>query len=172
MIAKKTIQKDATWTLPHNPPNSACTEGVLTVLGKRVLWFLRQPVHATPSLIFAAISHTSCRWPSPLCSEMVGRTTFYRKTQYKINLFGLRWSLVPQWRVSACLGWYSDHIWVIFWLNMSKSCISSKWACLKFWIMFASFFSSLISLFSIFSLSILVSFLTSEILLSTWKYFL
>ena len=91
-------------------PNSACTEGVLTVLGKRVLWFLRQPVHATPSLIFAAISHTSCMWPSPLCSEMVGRTTFYRKTQYKINLFGLRWSLVPQWRVSGMLR-------VIFWPN-------------------------------------------------------
>ena len=42
------------------------------------------------------------------------------KLQYKINLFGLRWSLVPLWQVSACLGWYSDHIWVIFWPHMSK----------------------------------------------------
>ena len=52
-------------------PNSACTEGVLTVLLKMVLWFVRWPVHGTPSLNFAAISHTSCMWPSPICSEMV-----------------------------------------------------------------------------------------------------
>ena len=32
------------------------------------------------------------------------------KLQYKINLFGLRWSLVPQWRVSGMLR-------VIFWPN-------------------------------------------------------
>ena len=50
------------------------------------------------------------------------------KLQYKINFFGLSWSLVPLWQVSACLVWYSDHIWVIFWANMNKSAISSKWA--------------------------------------------
>ena len=92
-----------------DPPKSTCTEGfwwcwieVAMVPGPIRAW--------TRSLIFAAISHTSCLWPSPLCSEMVGRTTFYRKTQYKINLFGLRWSLVPQWRVSGML-------MVIFWPN-------------------------------------------------------
>ena len=55
----------------QNSPNSACTEGVLTVLLKKVLWFLCQPVHGTRPLIFAAISHTSCMSPSPLCSESV-----------------------------------------------------------------------------------------------------
>ena len=66
-------------------PNSACTEGVLAMLLKMVLWCLCQPVRGTPSLIFGAISYISCRRPSPLCSESVFIFQVCYELKYNIN---------------------------------------------------------------------------------------
>ena len=101
-------------------PNSACTEGVLVVLGKKVLWLVCWPVHDTRPLIVAAIYNTSCMSPSPLCSEMV---VFFK---YAVNyntksLFLLSdgpWCMLGTYL--APLGAYSDDIWVIFRPNMTK----------------------------------------------------
>ena len=102
-------------------PQLALAIGVLTVLLKRVLWFVRWPVHGTRPLIFVAISHTSCMSPSPLCSKSVPffkyAVNYDTKSSFLVS-DGL-WCLLGKYL--ACLGWYSDQIGVIFWPNMTKN---------------------------------------------------
>ena len=62
--------------LTFDSPNSACTEGVLTVLLKMVLWFVCRPVRGPRLLVFAATSYTLCMSRRSRAGETFGRATF------------------------------------------------------------------------------------------------
>ena len=71
-----------------NSPSSACTEGVLTALLKKVLWFLSQPVNDMHPLIFDVISYTLGMSPSPLWGELVPFFKYvinYKSNQPKLD---------------------------------------------------------------------------------------